>query len=146
MTNNYKQYNSKELEKLLFGLETYLEDNSFATGHQFVNVYGEPQKRYEIRSEDNAIDVQVHGTSEYLPLWSDDRKKCPPTENEIKDLLISQKVFHAKYGDGNIIGFDGKYIVVDFADGQYKFIFPDGFKNHLLLLDEDVKQTFNRFK
>ena len=137
----YKQYTSKELEKLLFGVETYLEDNSFATGHQLVNVYGEPQKRYEIRSEENAIDVQVHGTSEYLPFWSAERENCCPTENEIRDMLISQKVFHFKFGNGSIDGFENAYLVADFADGKHKFLFPDCFKTHLFLLDEEVKQT-----
>ena len=137
----YKQYTSKELEKLLFGVETYLEDNSFATGHQLVNVYGEPQKRYEIRSEENAIDVQVHGTSEYLPFWSAERENCCPTENEIRDMLISQKVFHSKFGNGSIDGFENAYLVADFADGKHKFLFPDCFKTHLFLLDEEVKQT-----
>jgi len=25
-----------------------------------VNVYGEPERRYEIRSEEEAVDVQIH--------------------------------------------------------------------------------------
>ena len=141
----YKQYTSNELENLMFGVETYLEDNSFATGHQLVNVYGEPQKRYEIRSEENAIDVQVHGTSEYLPFWSAERENCCPTENEIKDMLINQKVFHAKFGNGAVAGFENTYLVCNFADGKHKFIFPDCFKTHLFLLDEEVKQTVNLY-
>lgn len=48
------------IEKAIFGSETYLEDNSFSTSHQLVNVYGKPEKKYEVRSEDNAVDVQVH--------------------------------------------------------------------------------------
>jgi len=48
------------LEDIIFGSKTYLEDNSFSTSHQLVNVYGKPEKRYEVRSEDNAIDVQIH--------------------------------------------------------------------------------------
>lgn len=48
------------IEELILGSKTYLEDNSFSTSHQLVNVYGKPERRYEIRSEDNAIDVQIH--------------------------------------------------------------------------------------
>jgi hypothetical protein len=48
------------IEELIFGSKTYLEDNSFSTSHQLVNVYGKPERRYEVRSEDNAIDVQIH--------------------------------------------------------------------------------------
>lgn len=55
-----KQFHSRDLEKWMFGNEKFLEENAFSTGHQSVNVYGEPEKRYEIRSEDDAIDIQVH--------------------------------------------------------------------------------------
>ncbi len=51
---------SPVVEEKIFGSSTYLEDNSFSTSHQLVNVYGNPEKLYEIRSEENAIDVQVH--------------------------------------------------------------------------------------
>ena len=51
---------SPSIEELIFGSKSYLEDNSFSTSHQLVNVYGKPEKRYEIRSEDNAVDVQIH--------------------------------------------------------------------------------------
>lgn len=48
------------IEEIMFGSKTYLEDNSFSTSHQLVNVYGKPEKRYEVRSEDNAVDVQIY--------------------------------------------------------------------------------------
>ena len=51
---------STMLELKLFGSETYLEENAFSTGHQNVNVYGLPEKKYEIRSEDTAVDIQIH--------------------------------------------------------------------------------------
>ena len=51
---------SPSIEEIMFGSKTYLEDNTFSTTHQLVNVYGKPEKRYEVRSEDNAVDVQIH--------------------------------------------------------------------------------------
>jgi hypothetical protein len=54
------EWHSHEIEELIFGSKSYLEDNSFSTSHQLVNVYGKPEKRYEVRSEDNAVDVQIH--------------------------------------------------------------------------------------
>ena len=51
---------SPAIEEIMFGSKTYLEDNTFSTTHQLVNVYGKPEKRYEVRSEDNAVDVQIH--------------------------------------------------------------------------------------
>lgn len=55
----YEQ-SSQLIEEIMFGSKTYLEDNSFSTSHQLVNVYGRPEKKYEVRSEDNAVDVQIH--------------------------------------------------------------------------------------
>ena len=59
-TDTYIEYQSQNLENHMFGNKTYLEDNAFSTGHQSVNVYGLPEKRYEIRSEDIAVDIQIH--------------------------------------------------------------------------------------
>jgi len=50
---------SNVIEQIIFGSNTFLEDSSFTTSHQLVNVYREPEQRYEIRSEDSAIDVQI---------------------------------------------------------------------------------------
>lgn len=49
-----------DLERVMFGDEKYLENNAFSTSHQSVNVYGLPEKRYEVRAEDSAVDVQIH--------------------------------------------------------------------------------------
>ncbi len=38
------EYLSPFLEEIMFGSKTYLEDNSFSTSHQLVNVYGKPEK------------------------------------------------------------------------------------------------------
>lgn len=143
--SNYQQYVSHELEKLLFGVETYLEDNSFATGHQLVNVYKEPQKRYEIRSEENAIDVQVHGASDYLPFWTEDKQNSGPTIDEIKDMLIGQTVFHYKFKNGAIEGFDNNTLIINFADGSRKFNFPDCLKTYIYLTNAEIRQTVKDF-
>lgn len=57
----YKRMSDNNIyNQLLFWACRYLEDNTFSTGHQSVNVYGLPEKCYEIRSEDTAVDVQIH--------------------------------------------------------------------------------------
>jgi hypothetical protein len=56
----YNEQLSPLIEEIMFDSKKYLEDNSFSTSHQLVNVYGKPEKRYEIRSEDNAVDIQIH--------------------------------------------------------------------------------------
>lgn len=64
-TGDWNNFLSQDLEYLMFSNPNYLEDNTFSTGHQSVNVYGLPDKLYEIRTENNAIDIQIHrGTLE----------------------------------------------------------------------------------
>jgi hypothetical protein len=58
--NDYVLMETEEIEKIMWGSNTYIEDNSFSTSHQTVNVYGEPERRYEIRSEEEAVDVQIN--------------------------------------------------------------------------------------
>jgi signal recognition particle GTPase/riboflavin synthase len=52
-------YRSHDIEGLIFGSRSYIEDNAFSTSHQSVNVYGKPEKHYEVRSEDKAVDIQI---------------------------------------------------------------------------------------
>lgn len=59
-TSAWKEFASSDLERLMFGDSKYIENNAFSTGHQSVNVYGLPEKIYEVRTEDTAVDVQIH--------------------------------------------------------------------------------------
>ena len=56
----FTEYVSHAIEKVIWGKENYLEENTFSTGHQMVNVYRKPERYYEVRSDDSAIDVQIH--------------------------------------------------------------------------------------
>lgn len=58
-TDQYTEYSSHTIEQMMFGKPDYLEENSFSTAHQNVNVYGLPEQIYEIRSEESAIDIQI---------------------------------------------------------------------------------------
>ncbi|AEW03641.1 superfamily I DNA/RNA helicase [Sulfobacillus acidophilus DSM 10332] len=58
--SDWIEHHSHSIEELIFGSQSYLEDNSFSTGHQLVNVYGKAEKRYEVRSEDTSVDVQIY--------------------------------------------------------------------------------------
>ena len=51
--------NSSIIEQIIFNRVNAIEDFSFPTTHQDVNVYIEPEKKYEIRYDDNAVDIQV---------------------------------------------------------------------------------------
>lgn len=59
-TDAWNEFASPDLEELMFGDSKYLENNAFSTSHQSVNVYGLPEKIYEVRTEDAAVDVQIH--------------------------------------------------------------------------------------
>lgn len=61
--NNHSVYESKQIEKIMFGSDTYIYDNSFATTHQTVNVYSKPERKYEVRCEEVAVDVQIKNLS-----------------------------------------------------------------------------------
>ena len=56
----FSEYVSHTIEEVMWGKENYLEENTFSTGHQMVNVYRQPERYYEVRSDDSAIDVQIH--------------------------------------------------------------------------------------
>lgn len=58
----FTEYFSNEIEGKIWGNPKFLEENTFSTGHQMVNVYRRPEYYYEVRSDDKAIDVQVHDT------------------------------------------------------------------------------------
>jgi hypothetical protein len=53
------EYKSSVIEGFILGSENYLEENTFSTGHQMVNVYCKPERQYEVRSDNSAIDVQI---------------------------------------------------------------------------------------
>lgn len=56
----YAEFSSHKIEDIIWGNANYLEENIFSTGHQMVNVYRKPERYYEVRSDDSAIDVQIH--------------------------------------------------------------------------------------
>lgn len=56
----FTEHLSHNIEKVIWAQKNYLEENTFSTGHQMVNVYRKPERYYEVRSDDSAIDVQIH--------------------------------------------------------------------------------------
>ena len=65
-TYAWDEFLSPDLEDLIFDDPHFLEKNAFSTGHQSVNVYGLPERIYEIRTEENAVDVQIHRMADKL--------------------------------------------------------------------------------
>jgi hypothetical protein len=116
----FEETSSPEWEDVIFGSETYLEDNAFSTGHQNVNVYGLPERRYEVRSEDAAVDVQIHRQA---PLVVESIAQTPSEPQLVKDAERNvEYVYSSQYGEGKIISrfiSGGKtWITVQYADVQ----------------------------
>jgi superfamily I DNA and/or RNA helicase len=51
--------NAKDLEKALFNVENYIENNTYISGHDSINVFGLSEMKYFIKVDDNAIDIQL---------------------------------------------------------------------------------------
>jgi len=61
---NTQILNAKEIEKELFNDENFIEKNSYASGHDNVNVFGLSDMKYFIKSNDMAIDIQLEDIDE----------------------------------------------------------------------------------
>lgn len=58
-SSNVNVYTCDELEEYIFGKKFYIENNTFVTSHQLANVYTKPVKKYEIRIDENSVDIQL---------------------------------------------------------------------------------------
>lgn len=85
-TEAWTEFLSPDLEDLMFGDSKYLENNAFSTSHQSVNVYGLPEKCYEVRTEDTAVDVQIHKASKNAGVASNAVEE--PTDNIEKEDYV----------------------------------------------------------
>ncbi len=92
-----------EIESIMFGQKDYLEQNSFTTSHQSVNVYGLPERKYEIRSEDTAVDIQIHqnaivskqtkdSIAEIAEVLPKEENKSPETTYEVEIELSEESL------------------------------------------------------
>lgn len=57
--NSVAVINADHVEKYIFDNPNYIESNTFVTTHQVANVYTKAACLYEVRIDDNAIDIQV---------------------------------------------------------------------------------------
>lgn len=59
-------FNSEVIEKTIFNKKDFIESNTFVTTHQVANVYTSASGLYEVRIDENAVDIQTAGES-YQP-------------------------------------------------------------------------------
>ena len=50
----------RDIEKMIFGEEGYIARNTNVACHMPVNVFYEPTKKYEVKIDENAIDIQIN--------------------------------------------------------------------------------------
>ncbi len=50
---------SSDFEKELFSSHSFIYDNCYITGHDTVNVFGQIEKKYFIKANSNAVDIQL---------------------------------------------------------------------------------------
>ncbi len=99
----------------MFGAEDYIEANTFSTGHQTVNVYGVPEKRYEIRTDDTAVDVQLHinkqteKKSDITREEDGEQEPLPPAEMGIQEVANEESE--------NVVDGFLRLVKVKFPDG-----------------------------
>ncbi len=80
-------FNSDDIEKVIFNKSNFIESNTFVTTHQVANVYTSTSGLYEVRIDENAVDIQTSGDS-YQP-----QKAMPMVEAaQVKTELASQDV------------------------------------------------------
>ena len=62
---NTKILNANEIENMLFNESKYIENNSYVSGHDNVNVFGLSEMKYFIKANDTAIDIQLRELKEH---------------------------------------------------------------------------------
>ena len=99
-STHWSDTTSSEIERRLFNDPKYLENNTFSTGHQSVNVYGLPEKRYEVRTEDSAVDVQTHKEIPATRSENSSQKKTSKVPQEEFAYVPVNVPVNTKYGSG----------------------------------------------
>ena len=56
---NVAHYTCDQIEEIILGRKFFIENNAFVTSHQLTNVYTKAVKRYEVRIDENSVDIQL---------------------------------------------------------------------------------------
>lgn len=100
-------FNSDVIEKAIFNKRNFIESNTFVTTHQVANVYTSTSGLYEVRIDENAVDIQTSGES-YQP-----QKGLPVSEPiQVRTESASQETKPQKSIATN--SFDSEYQYYDY--------------------------------
>lgn len=138
---------SPDIEKEIFGDSNYLENNVFSTSHQSVNVYGLPEKRYEVRSEEYAIDIQIHKEINNARMYNPYKNNMPTVViNDSEEASSDQEPRReVKRDDGfnSQLSYDIKQPQKT-NNASLSVIFPDGTLIQCKTIAETMTETINR--
>lgn len=59
LSKGWKSWTCDQLESIMFGRSQFIEQTSFVTSHQMANVYSQADYRYEVRIDENSVDIQI---------------------------------------------------------------------------------------
>ncbi len=62
---NMKILKASDIEELLFNDKSFIENSSYVSGHDNVNVFGLSDMKYFIKANDTAIDIQLRDLKDY---------------------------------------------------------------------------------
>jgi len=60
--DSYDEFGSDKMEEIIFGEKDYIRNNSMVTKHQKINRYNEADYRWEIRCDEEAVDIHISET------------------------------------------------------------------------------------
>lgn len=63
--SNTKILNTKEVEKLIFNENSYIEKHSYVSGHDNINIFGLSEMKYFIKANETSIDLQITDQKDY---------------------------------------------------------------------------------
>jgi hypothetical protein len=84
------------VERQIFGTFNYIEYNTFVTTHQLANVYSKTSSLYEVRIDDNAVDIQVGGKNYSLEKDSDNISSIKSSN---RDEISCEKLSESDHSD-----------------------------------------------
>ena len=57
--DGYDELGSDKMEEILFGEKNYIRNNSMVTKHQKINRYNEADYRWEVRCDEESVDIHI---------------------------------------------------------------------------------------
>jgi len=95
---NTKILDANDIEYILFNDKNYIENNSYVSGHENVNIFGLSKMKYFIKANDTAIDIQLRDLTNHDIDIEIIKENIIPTEStKIEGVKIIGKIDLSKF-------------------------------------------------